>query len=105
MNITGQTHEGRDQLISDLKLVIKDAEDLLRNTGQQVGVDYQSARTKFESTLKKAKNSLDITEEQLVAGAKNALKTTDRYVQDNPWQAVGVVAVGALVLGLLFGRK
>lgn len=102
---TQQYSTGRDKLVSDLKLVIKDAEELLRNTGQQMDSGYQAARAKFESTLQNAKSGLDTAQGKVVAGTKDAVQTTDRYVQENPWQAIGVGAIAGLVVGLLIGRK
>ncbi len=35
--------------------------------------------------------------------AKNTYDTTDTWVRDNPWWSVGIVALSALVLGLVLG--
>lgn len=105
METTGQRGDFRDQLLDDLRLVIKDAEDLLRSTGHQASEGYQLARAKFESTLGNAKESLSTIEEQVTATAREAFETTDRYVQQNPWQAVGVGALTGLVVGLWLGRR
>ena len=91
---TGIGGDIRDRLLEDLKLVVKDAEDLLRSTGQQVDESYRTARARFESTLSDART-----------GARDALETTQNYVQENPWQAVGVGAAAGLVIGLLIGRR
>jgi ElaB/YqjD/DUF883 family membrane-anchored ribosome-binding protein len=105
MNTTEQSSTGRDKLISDLKLVIKDAEELLKNTGQQMDSGYQSARAKFESTLQNAKSGLDNVQGKVTSSTKDAVETTGRYVKENPWQSVGVGAIAGLVIGLLLGRK
>jgi ElaB/YqjD/DUF883 family membrane-anchored ribosome-binding protein len=97
--------DSREKLVTDLKLVIKDAEELLRNTTQQVDAGYQSARARFESTLQDAKIGLSSMDGRMRSGANDALQTTHRYVQDNPWQAVGAGAVAGLLIGLLIGRK
>jgi ElaB/YqjD/DUF883 family membrane-anchored ribosome-binding protein len=102
MDTTEQTSTGRDKLVNDLKLVIKDAEELLKTTGQQ---GYQSARARFESTLQNAKLGLDNVQGRVSTGTRDAVETTGRYVQENPWQAVGIGAVAGLVIGLLVGRK
>jgi ElaB/YqjD/DUF883 family membrane-anchored ribosome-binding protein len=105
MDRTAQTSEARDKLMNNLKAVIKDAEELLKNTGQQVDDGYQSARAKFETSLKSAKNGLSNAEESLIARTKDAAQSTDKYVQDHPWQSVGVGAIAGLVIGLLIGRR
>lgn len=35
--------------------------------------------------------------------AKAASEATDRYVRENPWRMIAVVALGACVLGYLLG--
>jgi ElaB/YqjD/DUF883 family membrane-anchored ribosome-binding protein len=105
METIGQRSEIRDRLLDDLKLVIKDAEDLLRTTGRQVDEGYQLARARFESTLSSAKSGLSTLEDQVATTTREALDTANEYVQSNPWQAVGAGALAGLVIGLWLGRR
>ncbi len=106
MDTTTQGGETRDKLVDNLKAVIKDAEELLKkNTGQQIDEGYQSARARFESTLKSAKTGLATVEDSLVSRTKDAAYKTDKYVQEHPWQSVSVGAFAGLVAGLLLGRR
>jgi ElaB/YqjD/DUF883 family membrane-anchored ribosome-binding protein len=95
----------RDQLLSDLKSVIQDAETWLRNGSQLTGEELQAAKAKFERTLTSAKADLIRLEETVVAKTKEAAKATDDYVQENPWKAVGIGATVGLLVGLLISRK
>jgi ElaB/YqjD/DUF883 family membrane-anchored ribosome-binding protein len=97
--------ELRSRLMNELRQVISDAEDMLRNTGQQAGEGYQLARSKFESTLSSARDGLSTAEERLVASTRDAMETADEYVRENPWQAVGAGALAGLVVGLFLGRR
>lgn len=45
----------KEKLMHDLNQVIRDAEDLLKNSEQQAGEGYKSAKARFEHTLKNAK--------------------------------------------------
>jgi ElaB/YqjD/DUF883 family membrane-anchored ribosome-binding protein len=105
MDITERGAQTRDKLIDDLKLVIQQAEDLLRNTGQQMDQGYQQARARFESTLSSAKHNLSATQEELLSNAQDAIDSADRYVQQNPWQAAGIGALAGLVIGLWLGSR
>jgi ElaB/YqjD/DUF883 family membrane-anchored ribosome-binding protein len=105
MDTTEQTPSAREKLVSDLKLVIKDAEELLRGTGQQMDSRYQSARARFESTLENARTGLGTVQGRVTAQGKDALEITDRYVQQNPWQSVGIGAAAGLLIGYLLTRK
>jgi len=100
MDTTALTNEIRDRLMEDLELVIRDAEDLLRNAGSQAGESYQIARARLESTLSTARENLATLEQ----GAREAFDTADRYVQANPWQAVGIGAAAGVLVGMLVGR-
>jgi len=105
MSATGSNGNGREGLIEDLKLVIQDAEDLLRSTGKQVDEGYQVARERFNATLGEARESLSGLEEQLSENAKEALQHTDAYVREHPWQSIGVGAVVGLIAGILISRR
>lgn len=99
------TQEAREKLMGDLKVVIKDAEELLRNTGQQTGEGFKAAKAKFETSLYNAKNQLLDLEDAVVARSKAAARATDQYVNDHPWQSVGLAAAVGLIAGMLIARK
>jgi ElaB/YqjD/DUF883 family membrane-anchored ribosome-binding protein len=95
----------RDQLMTDLKTVIQDAEAWLRHGGQLTGEEFQAAKAKFEQTLSSAKADLIRLEEAVVVKTKEAAKATDEYVHENPWQAVGIGAAVGVLVGLLISRR
>jgi ElaB/YqjD/DUF883 family membrane-anchored ribosome-binding protein len=95
----------RDQLMSDLKSVIQDAEVWLRNGSQMTGEELQAAKAKFERTLSSAKADLIRLEETVIEKTKEAAKATDDYVKENPWKSVGIGAAAGLVIGLLISRR
>jgi len=95
----------RDQLVSDLKSVIHDAEAWLRHSGQLTGEELKLAKAKFERTLVKAKDDLIRLEEAVVEKTKVAAKATDEYVKENPWKAVGLGTAVGVVIGMLIARK
>jgi ElaB/YqjD/DUF883 family membrane-anchored ribosome-binding protein len=95
----------RDQLLSDLKTVIQDAEAWLRHSGHLTGEEFKVAKAKFERTLVKAKDDIIRLEEAAVEKAKVAAKVTDEYVKENPWKAVGLGTAVGVVIGMLIARK
>ena len=95
----------RDQLMSDLKSVIQDAESWLRNGSQMTGEELANARAKFERTLSSAKADLIRLEETVVQRTKDAARATDEYVTENPWKSVGIGAAVGVVLGMIIARK
>jgi ElaB/YqjD/DUF883 family membrane-anchored ribosome-binding protein len=95
----------RDQLLSDLKTVIQDAEAWLRHSGHLTGEEFKAAKAKFERTLVKAKDDIVRLEEVVVEKTKVAAKATDEYVKENPWKAVGLGTAIGVVIGMLIARK
>ena len=95
----------KDRLVADLKVVVADAEELLKATASQAGEKVAAAREKIGESLREAKYQLSRAEEAIIDRTKQAAKATDEYVQENPWRAVGVAAGIGLVIGLLIGRR
>ena len=95
----------KEKLVADLKVVVADAEELLRATASQAGEKVSAARERIQASLATAKVKLTDAERALLEKSKLAAKATDEYVRDNPWQAVGVAAVAGLVLGILISRR
>lgn len=99
------TNSHKEKLMHDLNQVIKDAEELLKNSEQQTGEGFKSAKAKFESTLKNAKAEIARVEDLVINRTKEAVHTTDVYVKENPWQSVGIAAGVGLLIGLLISRN
>jgi len=95
----------KGKLMEDLRAVVADAEELLKATADQTGERIAAARGKAEESLKAAKARLDEQEDAVLAKTKAAAKATENYVRDNPWKAMGIVAVVGLVLGILAKRR
>lgn len=105
MDATESSSKGYNKMMGELKAVIHDAEELLKNTEQQAGEGFKSARAKFEATLENAKGELSHLEQNVVEKVKEAVHTTDEYVKDHPWNSVGLGACVGLLVGLLIARK
>lgn len=99
------THPSRDKLVNDLKVVVADAEELLKLTAGQAGEKLSDVRTRLGDRLAVAKERLADAEAAFIDRGKKAARATDDYVHDHPWQSVGVAAGVAFLLGLLAGRR
>lgn len=95
----------KNKLIADFKVVVADAEELLRATASQAGDKAADLRARIQSRLADAKVQLADAEAALVDKAKQAGRVADDYVHDNPWRSVGIAAGVGLVIGLLIGRR
>jgi ElaB/YqjD/DUF883 family membrane-anchored ribosome-binding protein len=72
-----------DQLMDDLRAVVRDAQALLQATAAESGERLEGAGE----------------------SVREAAHEIDAQVRRNPWAAVGVAVGAGLVLGLLLGRK
>ena len=90
-----------EKLAANLKLVISDAEALLRATVGHAGETTAAARAKMQESLESAKLKLGPLGEEVAEKARAA----DDYVRANPWQAVGIAVLTGIALGLLISRR
>lgn len=95
----------KDKLVADLKVVVSDAEEMLRETANVTGEKMGELRARMRERLMEARHKLAEAEEAIVAKTKAAARATDDYVHENPWKSVGIAAGVGLVLGLLIGRR
>jgi ElaB/YqjD/DUF883 family membrane-anchored ribosome-binding protein len=95
----------QEKLVSDIRAVIADAEDMLLATADQSGDKIAVLRSRIQARLKDARARLVAAEEVLVERTRAAARATDDYVHDNPWQAVGIGAGVGFLVGFILGRK
>jgi ElaB/YqjD/DUF883 family membrane-anchored ribosome-binding protein len=95
----------KEKLVSDLKTLIGDAEELLKATTNQAGEKVTAARQKIEQSLIEGKKALADAEKIVIQKSKEYADVADDYVRENPWSAVGVAAGVGLILGLLIRRS
>jgi ElaB/YqjD/DUF883 family membrane-anchored ribosome-binding protein len=94
----------KEKLMKDLRLVVADAEELLRATTGVTGEKVASVRQRIQENLEAARIRLSAAEVSIVAKTKMAAGVTDEYVHENPWRVVGVGAAVGVIVGMLIGR-
>lgn len=94
----------KEKLMQDLRVVVADAEELLRATAGQAGEKASAVRERIQENVNAAKLRLASAEDEALEHAKQAAKVTDEYVHDNPWTAIGVAASVGVIVGMLIGR-
>jgi ElaB/YqjD/DUF883 family membrane-anchored ribosome-binding protein len=87
----------KEKLIQDLIILVHDAEDLIRATGENLS---EKAKVDLIAALERVKASCHRIEKEAVAVAK----TTDRIVRDHPYGSMGIGFAGGLVVGMLLRR-
>lgn len=93
------------QLVSDIKAVIADAEEILGATADQSGEKISALRARIQERLRDARTRLAEAEAVLLDKTRAAARATDAYVHESPWQAVGIGTGVGFLLGLILGRR
>jgi ElaB/YqjD/DUF883 family membrane-anchored ribosome-binding protein len=94
-----------EQLITDFKTVVADAEALLRATANQGGEELDAIRARAEESLKVVKARIAQEQTALIVKTREMAMAADGYVHESPWVAIGLAASFGLLVGLLSGRR
>ncbi len=89
------------KLVQDFKVVMHDAESLLKASAGDLGEKAKDARARLAASLESAKGSFQKVEEKAIAGAK----ATDKVIREHPYQSIGVAFGVGLLIGVLVTRK
>lgn len=97
-----RTHElSTDKLVTDLKRVVHDSQDLLQESADAAGDRARAMRERLGETIEAAKETYRKLEAKAAAGAK----ATDKVIRENPYQSIGVAFGIGLLIGVLVTRK
>ena len=99
------TANQKDKLMADLRVVVTDAEELLKLTADDLGESTAGLRERLQQRLTEAKHSLLTLQASAAEKAKAADHAADDYVHEHPWKSVAIGAGVGLVVGLLIGRR
>ena len=95
----------KEQLIADFKIVVADAEALIRATANQGGEALTAVRNKAQESLAMAKEKMVEAEDDLLERSRAVADATNVYVHQNPWQSIGAGAGLGLLIGFLISRR
>ena len=99
----------KDQLLDEFHTVVAETESLLKSVAS-LGTDKAGVlKGNVDDALATASDRILAIRDKSMAQAEATAKAADEYVRQNPWRAVGVVAlvsaVAGLVSGLLIARR
>jgi ElaB/YqjD/DUF883 family membrane-anchored ribosome-binding protein len=95
------TYRANKRLATDLKLVMRDAEDLLKATAGAAGDKVGKIRHHLASTLESAKTTCGRFQDKTVQAAK----ATNRTIRAHPYESLGIALGTGLVVGALVARR
>ena len=90
-----------EKLVTDLKRVVRDSEELLKDSAGVVGEKALDLRERLSQTLESAKATCRRIEERAIEGAK----ASDKVIRAHPYESIGVAFGIGLLIGVLVARK
>ena len=72
--------------------------DKMRNQGEEI-------QDEMEETAQSLKERAIEWKRAATDGVTSFAKTTDTYVHENPWPAIGITALFAFALGIIIGGR
>lgn len=90
-----------EKLVTDLKVLSRDAEAMLHATAGQAGEKMAELRSKLTAALDSAKATCHRIEDKAIASAKVA----DKAIREHPYESIGVAFGIGLLIGVLVGRR
>jgi ElaB/YqjD/DUF883 family membrane-anchored ribosome-binding protein len=94
-----------EQLNAHFRSALADADALVKATANLSGEGLAGIRAKAEESLRALKARAEGAQDAVVLRARSAANTTDAYVHENPWEAIGVAAGVGLLIGVLVARR
>jgi ElaB/YqjD/DUF883 family membrane-anchored ribosome-binding protein len=90
-----------DQIGQDIERLVGEAEAAATGAGNEGKAALRQLRERLAVVLDGARSRLD----DVQYGVRDAARTTDRYVHDQPWPVIGAALVVGVVAGLLISRR
>ena len=87
----------KDVLVADLKRVVSDADDLMKEVVNSTSEELSATRRRIEARLAEARTRIDqarMATKQQVCGAARSAQV---FVTENPWTVIGVASVFSFV--------
>jgi ElaB/YqjD/DUF883 family membrane-anchored ribosome-binding protein len=95
------TTEANQRLVADIKLLARDAEELLRATAGEAGEKIKEVRQRVSNALESARATCENLQDQTA----DALKSADETIREHPYETIGIAFGVGVILGILVGRR
>lgn len=98
-----QTDTTKKHIFDEFNSAVDETEQLIRSATALGGDTASGLVTSLEKSLASVRDRLSRLQDESIYQVNAAARTTDRYVRENPWQTVGIVAALAAVTGMIAG--
>lgn len=100
-----QRAQQKEKLVADIKMVMAELDELVRDSASDVGDDLVELKGKLRDQVEAARDTLSDLESRVTEKAKSAAQTGDEYVREHTWASIGIAAGIGVVIGLLLNRR
>lgn len=90
---------------TDMKTLLKDAQDLFRQATSATGDKADMLRTQGANLIDSAMVKAQEVQAAALETGKEMADSADTYVQENPWKSVAISAGVGVLIGMLIARK
>ena len=101
---TEQLALGRQKIVEDLSVLLTDSEEMLRLAASVPGEGLDALRERLRTHVDSVQTALADAQTSARRRYRSTTVQTERYVRQNPWQALGIAAGVGFVLGMLATR-
>jgi ElaB/YqjD/DUF883 family membrane-anchored ribosome-binding protein len=95
----------RSEAAAKFQDLLDGVDDLISQVSSVDGAELRKIQAKLRVSLSAAKSALNDGANHVRRQARQVANTTDSYVHDSPWQALGIAAVAGFALGLVFAAQ
>jgi ElaB/YqjD/DUF883 family membrane-anchored ribosome-binding protein len=93
----------KDKLLNEFNTVVAETEQLLKSVAS-LSTDHAGVlKGNVDKALSSASDQVTQIRDKTVAQAKAATMAAEDYVKQNPWRAIGMVALLTVAVGLVSG--
>lgn len=95
----------RERVLTDLQTLVRDSEELLRATAQDVSDSTQEVRARLNEALKRAKATCAELQQQAVVSTRDLAQKAAELISKHPYESVSAAIGLGLLLGALLRRR
>lgn len=101
----GNLHASKETLLKDLKRVVNDADDLVKQVASSSADELAARRAGVEEKLAEARARINELRTSAARCACRAADAATGYIRENPLKAIGCGAVAGIIVALLISRR
>lgn len=91
----------KNKMLSELKLLVADAERLLKRVGESSSEGFATVHTQLDRQVGRTRDQLNKATRAVNRNARRSTAAARGYVRENPLASVGVATAAGVIAGVL----